>query len=205
VGLHAGYGWGRINADTAPWIGGTQFRPFTHSSFSDDGPFGGPQIGYNRQLGRLVLGVEGDFSWSGINGSFNYDPATGPQKTAGGKIKWMATFRGRAGYALNRVLLYATGGLVVDEASGYVNNFWSNTNPADRAKGSSLETGWTAGGGVEYAINDYLSVKGEYLYVDAGAFSGNIRSPAFPSGTWLQVESHTHLHTFRLGLNIKFR
>lgn len=61
---------------------------------------------------------------------------------------WWGTVRGRAGYLVTPdLLVYGTGGLAYQI---------SNT------------AGWTAGGGIEYAINRNWSAKAEYLYVASG-------------------------------------
>jgi hypothetical protein len=58
-------------------------------------------LGYNRQLGNVVFGVEGDLDWSGYNGS---------RTTAGCPIgcstsdSWLSTVRGRIGYSFDRVM-----------------------------------------------------------------------------------------------------
>ena len=61
-----------------------------------------------------------------------------------------------------------------------------------------METGWTAGGGVETKVSEWVSLKAEYLYVDFGdkkhTFSG------FPTPT---VKFDHQIHTVRVGLNVK--
>jgi outer membrane immunogenic protein len=63
-------------------------------------------------------------------------------------IKYLGTVRGRVGYATGQLLPYFTGGVAF-------------------AHDETATTGWTLGGGLEYAISRNLSVKAEYLYVDA--------------------------------------
>src|SRR3989344_504165 len=66
---------------------------------------------------------------------------------------WWGTVRGRAGYLLTPdVLLYATAG-------------WAYVLPTHAHRATS---GWTAGGGIEYALNRNWSAKAEYLYVAPG-------------------------------------
>ena len=66
---------------------------------------------------------------------------------------WLSTGRARVGYAFNRVLLYATGGLAVGAIE------------IDLASADTV-TGGTAGGGIEVAFTDHLTAKAEYLYVN---------------------------------------
>src|ERR1700751_1919277 len=45
--------------------------PFTgaHDTFNKTGFIGGGQVGANWQINALVLGIEGDFDWTGLKGS----------------------------------------------------------------------------------------------------------------------------------------
>jgi outer membrane immunogenic protein len=109
---------------------------------------GGIQAGYDHQFGPIVLGLEGD-----ANFSAGAVMTLGPVKTT---LDRMFTVRARAGYAFGRALVYATGG-------------WANaafTVKADFVKENKLiHNGWTVGGGLEYALANHISVRGEYLYV----------------------------------------
>ena len=65
---------------------------------------------------------------------------------------------------------------------------------------SGSHAGWTAGGGLEYAITDHLSFKTEYLYVDLGKqtlFSGG-------GGLPVSISVDTHFHSIQGGLNYRF-
>ncbi len=65
--------------------------------------------------------------------------------------------RGRAGYAFDRYLLYATAGAAFgDVKAGYSNHPASDTT----------EPGWTVGAGVEGSFAPHWSAKVEYLFVD---------------------------------------
>ncbi len=211
VGGHVGYGWADNDVltiardDEGDIIVHQVFGPLVApNSYDSDGWLGGLQLGYNLQTGSWVLGIEADYSWSDISGSFNYAPTVGPQKIAGGDIEWLATVRGRVGYSFDRVLVYGTGGLAIAEMSGFANNFWNDVNPNDRATASSTETGWTIGGGLEVALSQNLSVKGEYLYMRFDDASGKMKSPAVPPGFILDAENDVEIHTVRLGVNYKF-
>ena len=206
VGAHAGYGWGETDAATTLLLNGDTLDAHStaSNSFDSDGWLGGFQAGYNYQVGRWVLGVEADYSFSDIDGSFNYEPATGPQKLAGGDMDWLVTVRGRIGHTFDNVLLYGTAGLAIAEFGGFVDHYWSNGNPADHAAFSSTETGWTVGGGVEVALSQNQSLKGEYLYLRFDDVSGNMRSPIFGAGYEVDAENDVSLHTVRFGLNYRF-
>src|SRR5262245_8642776 len=82
---------------------------------------GGVQLGYNHQMGMLVLGVEGDFNGAGSRASDSV--VTGlPAPLAGTmthrvdeKLEWFSTLRARVGIADARWLVYATGGWAFGE------------------------------------------------------------------------------------------
>ena len=77
-------------------------------------------------------------------------------------MDWFGTLRLRGGYAAGNWLFYGTGGL----AYGHVKYSYSNTNmPFGGAvivavSDSNIETGWTAGGGVEYGWNNWSAKSG---------------------------------------------
>jgi outer membrane immunogenic protein len=93
------------------------------------GVIGGGQIGYNWQVNQFVLGVEADAVGSGLKGSTASAsrtigapifavPVTQTVTVDFGHVEWMASFRGRAGFAVNQALFYVTGGAAVAEFGG---------------------------------------------------------------------------------------
>jgi outer membrane immunogenic protein len=82
----------------------------------------------------------------------------------------MATVRLRIGVAANRALFYATGGWAVTNAS-YNTLFTAVANPTETASASNTRSGWTVGGGLEYALLHNWSAKIGYLYMDFGHLS----------------------------------
>ena len=75
---------------------------------------------------------------------------------------WLATVRGRVGYAFDRFLPYITGGLAVGNIKASQPGFTG---------GDDTNAGWTAGGGLEFVIAGNWTAKAEYLYVDLGKFN----------------------------------
>ena len=59
-----------------------------------------------------------------------------------------------------------------------------------------IKSGYTLGGGVEWAFAPNWSLKSEYLYVDLGEDSFST-----PVGTYT---TETDFHTARVGLNYRF-
>jgi outer membrane immunogenic protein len=71
-----------------------------------------------------------------------------------------------------------------------------------------IATGWTLGGGLEYAFSQRWTVKAEYLYVSLGGKSVNeIGAPNPNSTTPSSVNasfSHTNFNVARVGVNYRF-
>jgi outer membrane immunogenic protein len=173
-GLTAGATWNRF--DTAF---GT---PSVAASFDAAGFSGGALAGVNFQNGPFVFGVEADA---------NFKLGDDTKILAGVPLTadsdWFATLRGRAGYAAGRYLFYGTGGLALGDVS--------IKSPA--ATYDDTRVGWAVGAGVEAAINDKFTVRGEYLYTDLGKASGTV------GGTPFSTEFDSH--TIRAGVTYKFK
>jgi len=200
VGLHAGYGFGEteVDGDPAPAFVVPGLEP--DQDYDIDGFLGGVQVGYNHQINQLVLGVEADFSFSDIGGeSDDIVPVPGQ---GGGfyttDVDWFGTVRGRLGYAVDRTLFYGTGGFAYGRVENTVdlNDFGLGEFSEDE-----VSTGWTAGGGVEHAFTDNVTVKLEYLYVDLGDQTVDVDVVGARIG---EAEFENQFHTVKLGFNYKF-
>ena len=156
----------------------------TTGDFDIDGFGAGVALGYNRTAGNIVYGVETDFTLSEIDGLTANN--CGGNCTA--EIDWLWTLRGRIGYNANRFMPYITGGLAVGDAEASVPGLASN---------SDVIAGWTLGAGVEFLLNNNWTVKGEYLFVDLGDMG-------IPGPPPIRAK-FDEIHTFRLGINYKFR
>lgn len=143
----------------------------------------GGQIGFNYQFNNnVVVGVEADYSWLTLNGSRDVLATEGSLADAGNlqaktsyDFDWMATVRGRAGYAFdNGLYVYATGGAAFlrqdIERTQYrlptLND--ANTVVAFTESDSATRTGYALGGGAEYDIGGGWSLKGEFLFARFG-------------------------------------
>jgi outer membrane immunogenic protein len=142
----------------------------------------GAKAGYNQQWGAFVLGLEGDIS------SFRFNPtaaATGnpfitfpggsAQISTSVSTSWLATIRGRAGFAVDHWLFYGTGGVAFADVR--YSNAYQAFSPLgagfdfEGASASQTRTGWAAGAGVEYAISPHVILSAEYLHVDLGTIT----------------------------------
>ena len=175
---------------------------------------GGGQVGYNYQLqpgSGFVVGIEADIQYVDL-GSKNSGPSTdytfvpnhpfGPPAlglafappgaavvhTGARSLDYFGTVRGRLGYAFNRFLAYGTGGFAYG--------------------GGGSDMGYAAGGGLEYAFTDRVSVKVEGLYVNLrGNGSGGTTAAYDLASNVLTVNDRRNKNEFevaRVGLNYKF-
>jgi outer membrane immunogenic protein len=218
VGLHVGNGWGNADTSFSPRPNAVSFADLAPTSLSPDpsGPFGGIQAGYNYQSGCFVVGIEADFSWSGMSGSQTVSPiirndgtpfAGGGVLSASEEIKWFGTLRPRFGYTVTpSLLVYGTGGLAYGDVSYSANTdfrpLFATFYPASV---SSTKVGWTVGGGFEYAVAKNWTIKTEYLYMDLGDQSA-IANPSTPVSVPYKVGYNweTKAHLVSIGLNYKF-
>lgn len=202
-------------------------QPYSNSR---TGFIGGAQIGYNYQINQFVIGAEADFMGMGVSkrsgttgtgasaqdaGDFIGTPpgavtlnsvATGAVST---KItqNWLGTVRARAGFAADRFLVYATGGLAYGNVKlqssaslNYDQTFTDNTTsppgvtpfmagtvPWAGSK-TSTQVGYTVGAGVEYAVTNNWIIRGEYLYYNLGSVT-NLASVVGPAATGTVLET----------------
>jgi outer membrane immunogenic protein len=157
IGIEGGGSWG--SSKHVDQVSGLDDTP----RYDVNGGLIGGTAGYNWQTANWVFGIEGDWSWSGQTGSSaDTGPAGTPTFSSYTKERWLATVRGRVGYAANNVLLYATGGYAAASVEAGVTSTAAGT-VFDSA--TSTRSGWTAGGGIEWGIAANWSAKVEYLYV----------------------------------------
>lgn len=161
------------------------------------GVIGGLEAGYNWQISQLVLGIEADVSGSSLKQSGTSTTFIGSTDTFSSRLDMLSTVRGRLGWAaFDRTLLYGTGGVAFANLKDQV------ADPAFpfTATPSSNLTGWTAGGGIEYAFTDHWTAKAEYLHV---GFSGT-RTAMDSGGTGYIFDYKDKLDIGRVGINYKF-
>jgi outer membrane immunogenic protein len=145
---------------------------------------GGGELGYNWQFnGGWVLGAEADFNWTDFNDSSHHHRDIDGLGTVDTDLSleadWFGTLRGRLGFAVNNWLIYGTGGAAYGHVRAEGKIAFDNEN-GDFFKGSesSVNWGWTAGGGVEYAFDQNWIVGAEALYVDLGSNDFNFKNGA---------------------------
>lgn len=183
-GAHLGYGSGLTK-----WTYDGTTTPVNHGI---TGLLGGLQLGYNFDLGRVVLGAEADLDGMNIHG------VTSCPNTAfacGSKLTFGGSLRARAGYDFGKFLVYGTGGLafVRTRADVYIKSDGSHSSHYHK-----IYRGWTAGAGVEYLLSPSWSVRAEYLYTDYGMKDWIV------DGYNESAEVKPRIHSFDIGLNYHF-
>ncbi len=158
VGAEIGGGWGNAPSPYGAPFTATTF-PFYQAPSAQRGIFGGGYVGYNFQFDKVVLGLEGDINADAING----DDGGSGGNVNGVAHKWNADIRGRLGYAIfDNTLVYAAGGV------SFLNASATNLSRTPIESINRNWTGWTIGGGIEYAITPNLIARVEYRYTDYG-------------------------------------
>jgi outer membrane immunogenic protein len=176
VGGEAGGGWAS-STTTVVTTPGTSNPPGTVLPSVDySGALGGFYGGYNYQFNQFVIGIDGDYTWADLNGTAVDSGVAAPFDVAhrDDTINWVATATGRVGYAVDHWLLFAKGGWAWAGFEGSTDS----TNAAGTvgtAHEFSRETrdGWTAGGGIEYAVtsNIIFKLEGDYVKFNTANFN----------------------------------
>ncbi len=161
------------------WGGGTGGKDFGNV----DGGLVGGTVGYNYQINnQFVVGVEGDWDWADLK-----KDGTNALGYYHNKIDDLVTARVRAGYTIDRALLYVTG--------GYAGADDKISLPGDFSK-TDWRSGGVIGAGIEYAFTNNISAKAEYLYAPLG-------DKTYWNGS-TSAKSDANLSLVRAGLNYRF-
>ncbi|MGC1780115.1 MAG: outer membrane protein [Xanthobacteraceae bacterium] len=180
IGGHIGGGF-----ENSSWT-----DPFggANNTFNNSGFLGGAQIGVNTQFNWLVVGLEGDFSWtSDIKGSgtdsIGDAITTSPQ--------WTSTVTGRVGAAFDRLLVYGKGGVAIAEDE-------STFTPVGGAAltDDMTRVGWTAGAGLEYALTNNWALRAEYDYLGFGSKQLNFGA--------ISTNANLNVQEVKAGFDYKF-
>ena len=190
VGVQAGYMWSNVDG-LGTNIAGLFPVPYEHDA---DGFVGGGHIGCNYQRGNVVVGVEGDLEGSAADGRSltASPPLTYEHET---EVNWMASIRGRLGYASGSSLFYLTAGWAwaeVDHSISIVGE------PAPFHTYGETRDGWTVGAGYEVVMTRRITARIEYRYTDLGSVSStNVGENSID-------RNDMDFHAVRLGLTAKF-
>jgi outer membrane immunogenic protein len=188
---------------------------------SGTGFTGGAQAGYDWQFNSTVVGIEADldaFHARASRTGIGTPPLLGAQATITNSVAadWLFTARGRLGWAFsNNILAYATGGLAVTRLNA--SNSYSDVSAgilsgtgAGTWNAAATKTGWTVGGGLEWALTKNWSARAEYLYVHfnpvtaSGVVTGTTGVFAGGYGSAISTSTDLSAQIARAGINYKF-
>jgi outer membrane immunogenic protein len=224
LGGQIGYAWGK---DNVSWSGTANDLDLAGGAFGvgPSGVIGGAHLGWNIQPNPwFVFGLEATVDGAGLNKTVVLPMADFAQDTFGSltsraNASVQGSVRGRLGIAFGRVLLYGTGGVAITsfntsyfDTTGFFTGF-----PGTNDTISKTRAGFTAGGGIEYAITDNWSVRAEYRYSNFGhvtdypfsnpnaliSFNQNAQFPA-PAGGFFVAQHYLNESQVQVGFSYRF-
>jgi outer membrane immunogenic protein len=209
---------------------GTQATPFGSTAFGgvagsngDSGFMAGGAIGFNYEFPmHVVVGVEGDGDWVNLVSSIGSCSTFASGVAAGcatnsTTLNNFETVRGRLGYALpwGPIMVYGTGGWARASVSG--NSTLNCLGPGcgavtlpftgGTASFSNTPSGWTAGGGVEWAFVPNWTLRMEYLHLEFDNVGTSYASTVFAPGpipSTTHITSNNGVQVWRIGLSYLF-
>jgi outer membrane immunogenic protein len=201
TGCYAGGNAGGLWGSSEKWIVRTQGGAFEGQSVGHhdlDGWIGGIQAGCDYQMSSgFVIGVQGDYGWSNADGTHASARETGVFYHS--EAESLASVTGRVGYAWDRFLGYVKGGAAWEHDSYSASTIIVGTAYTT----SDTRSGWTLGGGGEYAINKFLSGFVEFNYFDFGTTDTRF-NPRIPGLRPAFVDIEETASVVRAGLNLRF-
>ena len=195
VGGHAGLATGDTTGDANVVI----FNVSTDYEVS--GAIYGGFIGYNHQMGNLVLGIEGTLSGTSIKG----DTTCLVLLKCAREVDWMATLVGRLGYAMDRTMVYALAGVAwADVETKVTDNILGGALIS--LNGSETHTGFVVGFGIEHALSHNILARIEYNHIDFGSETHNLGVSllGFPIPVTVPSRVNLEVDTIKIGVAVKF-
>jgi outer membrane immunogenic protein len=210
IGAHIGGGWfNNQNVSVADPPAATFPAGYVFTPEEGDGFIGGGQVGYNWQMGNLVVGVEGDFSGMNLRGISDSESVRIPGRHSVQTIEtnWGATATARVGYAIDNILLYAKGGWAWADVDAHNLTYARTGALVATTIGNETRDGWIIGAGAEWGFLPNWSLKAEYNYIDFGRATVNrtvFNTPDF-TGTveHPQRKSDFDMHLVKVGVNFR--
>jgi outer membrane immunogenic protein len=167
LGGTLGYGWTKVDGGASEFVG----------SNSLNGGLVGVHSGFNWQNGQWVIGYEGDYSGT-LGNNWSKTAYSVPQQDFNtgvhGELNGLSSIRARLGWAFDRTLIYATGGI------GWA--FYRSGAQATEGvpSFSHVATGAVVGGGIEWRYNANFSFRLEgfnYFFNKSSAANTSTAGP----------------------------
>lgn len=195
IGAHGGWA-------TGEWAGVPVYDPGTgpfpvfspeEREIDSSGWLGGGQIGFNKQSGGFVFGVEVDGSWTDLDGEETFttlDFGNDGKKDYDWNIKtrldWLGTARARLGILVGPALIYGTGGVAFGRSSadetvtGFEGQGFNPPQVTALASATQDHVGWVAGAGLEFKAGNHWTIGGQWLHYDLGDADYRFEGTAYP-------------------------
>ena len=192
------------------------------SNATGGGFLGGAQVGWNYQIGRLVIGNDFDFAGSDMKASGTgiipgaASAAANVNESFSIRTDWTATATTTVGIAKDNWLFYSKAGAAWAHdsyalgVSGVNQSFGPAGSFAFASSTSDIRAGWTVGAGVQMALADNWSAKLEYDYLNFGTravdFDGVIQNSglAITNPSTFNTNNNQQISELKVGVNYKF-
>ncbi|MGN6447662.1 MAG: outer membrane protein [Brucella intermedia] len=162
------------------------------------GFLGGVYTGYNFAMGdSFLLGIETDAAFTKMSGNQRLTVDDSTLKLSHSP-EWVGTARIRAAYTVDRFLPFLTGGLALGLIKTTAETISAQPDPEFDGEVTERKwrTGYTLGGGVDYAATDNLILRLEYRFTDFGKQT--------LGDDVLKVSNRIYTNDVRLGIAYKF-
>jgi outer membrane immunogenic protein len=186
-------------------------EPFGSRDLDASGLVAGGFLGYNYQWHHWVFGVEASFDYVGLRDSFDsgkqfVNPGSGRPINVRQSLEtnYLGTGGPRIGYAWDRLLLYATGGVAFGNVGFKQSIKEPEFNFLEAGSTDDTEVGWTVGGGAEYCLSDHWRARLEYRYVDLDCTSFSTEGSAPFEAFTGHHEACLSYHAVTAGIAYKF-
>src|SRR5579863_1627987 len=210
-GLNLGADWGATpgSVRVAPNVAAPGGSSLDLTNHQDTTVTGGGQIGYQYQYNNFVFGIEGDIKGGGPSNTTTIGAPGVPGVAPGSRFTTSSdvngSVRGRIGLAVDPFLIYATGGVAIADARLKASYAPSALTPGATASNSTVLIGPTVGGGLEYAVNNNVSVAAEYRYTDYGSDHVHLGSVPVAPGVSAPVNGRVGLRDNALLFKVNYR
>jgi outer membrane immunogenic protein len=207
LGAHLGGGWARkditdpVQLVQDSFSGAPLTTGVTTASASPSGVVVGGQFGCDYQFAsNWVAGIEGAASGSNMSDSKTVAlplGVPGEQARVTARTDFIPSVTARLGYAMDRLLLYARGGASWAGDKYTVTGTFLGTGFG--FEGLDARSGWTAGGGVDWAFWGNWSASLEYDYYQFG--HGTVRMSDSTNVLSGLVDAKQSVQAVKFGLN----
>jgi outer membrane immunogenic protein len=173
------------------------------------GVVGGAHAGYQYQFKQLVLGIEGSIDWTSLTSTgvaafpVVFGGSTLSAHTSAGV---QGSIRGKIGLALDRVLIYGTGGVAFGGFSTTFALAAPNLAPPifSTANASTTRAGWTAGGGLQYSVTNNWWIFAEYRFTQFRTLQSDFLVTELPAGASLNGDRRLQDNQVQAGFSYRF-